>query len=66
MEERSAAGERWEEVDLRTGVFFQLFLKPVLNNVFYFIVIIILHISKTSQAWLFLKSGAKRGIVASA
>lgn len=37
----------------------------MLNNVFYFIVVIILHIFKTSQAWLFLKSDAKRGIVAS-
>lgn len=46
-------------------VLFQLCLKPVLNKLFYFIVIVILHISKTSQAWLFLKSNAKRGIMAS-
>lgn len=36
--------------------------QPVL---FYFIVIIIFHISKSSQAWFFLKSDAKRGIAAS-
>lgn len=41
----------------------QTFLKTAVLS-FYFILMIILHLSKTLQAWLFLRGNAKRGIVA--